>query len=101
MSTLQKFVHRAFPVVCCMIVGAAASLPAEAAVITWETPQTISGDSDVSTTGSLIYAYNVGPNTVSPSTVNGVTFAAFAYPVSGTTVSVGDVTFTESTDHRP
>ena len=66
--------------------------------IVWGTPQTISGDSDVSTAGSLLYAFNVGASTVAASTVNGVTFAAYHFPVdpSAQTVTVGDVTMTES-----
>jgi hypothetical protein len=73
---------------------------ADAAPIVWGTPQTISGDSDVSTAGSLVYAYNVGASTVAASTVNGVTFAAYPFPVSSTaqTVTVGSVTMTESPD---
>lgn len=35
-----------------------------AAVINWGSAQTISGDSDVSTTGSLLYAYNIGNSAV-------------------------------------
>lgn len=46
--------------------------------ITWQTPTTVVGDTDVSTAGTLVYAYNCSG---SASTVNGVTFA------SGTTSS--------------
>ncbi len=38
----------------------------------WESAQAISGDGDVSTEGSLVYAYNAG--SASDTTVNGVTF---------------------------
>lgn len=73
---------------------------AHAAPITWGTPQTISGDSDVVTTGALVYAYNLGPSNVASSTVNGVPFSAFAFPsisgnASGTSVTVGSVTISE------
>jgi hypothetical protein len=73
---------------------------AHAAPVVWGTPQTISGDSDVSTAGSLLYAYNVGSSTVAASTVNEVTFAAYPFPVSPSaqTVTVGNVTMTESPD---
>ncbi len=72
-----------------------------AAPIVWDTPQAISGDSDVDTTGSLLYAYNLGPSDVTSSTVSGVTFSAFAFPNpsgvnSGTSVTVGNVTISES-----
>jgi hypothetical protein len=57
-----------------------------AATITWNTPQNISGDTDVSTTGSLVQASNVsGPNT----TVNGVTFAEFPTGGGGGSVTFG------------
>jgi hypothetical protein len=66
--------------------------------ITWGAAQTISGDSDVNTLGSLVYAYNVGPSGVASTTVNGVLFNPFAFPVDymSNTVTVGSVTFTES-----
>jgi hypothetical protein len=72
-----------------------------AAPIVWGTPQAISGDSDVDTTGSLLYAYNVGPSDVTSSTVSGVTFSAFAFLntsgfSSGTSVTVGNVTISET-----
>jgi hypothetical protein len=73
---------------------------AHAAPIAWGTPQTISGDSDVVTTGALVYAYNLGPSNVASSTVNGVPFSSFAFPSpsgfnSGTSVTVGSVTISE------
>jgi hypothetical protein len=73
---------------------------ASAAPIVWATPQTITGDSDISTVGSLLYAYNVGQSTVAAATVNGVTFSAYPFPVGASTqtVTVGSVTMTESPD---
>jgi len=73
---------------------------AHAAPIAWGTPQTISGDGDVSTAGSLVYAYNVGPSpTVSSTvTVNGVAFQPFPiinFPTTNT-FTYGSVTITES-----
>jgi hypothetical protein len=56
-----------------------------AAVIAWGTPTTISGDTDVKTNGTHVYAYNFGsfdttrPNpssVVTSSIINGVTFTA-------------------------
>lgn len=47
----------------------------QAGLVTWQTPVTISGDTDVATQGTLNRAYNMGgPAT----TVNGVVFARFA-----------------------
>ncbi len=73
---------------------------AHAAPVVWGTPQTISGESDVSTAGSLLYAYNVGQSTVAAATVNGVLFSAYPFPIgaSSQTVTVGNVTMTESPD---
>lgn len=72
---------------------------ASAGLITWGSPTTVSGDSDVDTTGTRVYAYNIGPSDVAATTVNGVAFDAFAFPGQGNfsnSVTVGSVTFTES-----
>lgn len=42
--------------------------------ITWGTPATISGDTDVSTTGTLLYAYHWNGGNSTVSSVNGVPF---------------------------
>jgi hypothetical protein len=81
-------------------VAAWQSAPVKAALppIVWGSPQTVSGDSDVSTNGSLVYALTFG-GTAAPSsaTVNGVTFSPFTIPGGfPTTVTVGSVTLTES-----
>jgi hypothetical protein len=85
--------------------------PVRAASILWGTPTFITADTDVSTTGSLLYAYNFGaaagtsagtglrggstsvePASVPTATVNGVTFAPFAVPhLTSATVTVGSV----------
>lgn len=53
------------------ILGPFAQLHSLAAPITWGSPLVINDDSDVRTTGSLVFAYNFnGPDT----TVNGVLF---------------------------
>ena len=54
--------------------------PVRAADIIWGTPTIISGDTDVSTTGTLVHAYAFGNLLVPGATVNGVTFARFAVP---------------------
>lgn len=55
---------------------------AHAAPVTWGTPQPITGNSDVSTLGTLLDAINLGgatnPSQVTDTTVNGVTFRATA-----------------------
>ena len=69
-----------------------------AAVINWGSARTISGDSDVSKTGSLLYAYNIGNSAVQATTVNSVTFAPFVFPDRSALVTssgTGSVTFTE------
>ncbi|MFM7244596.1 MAG: hypothetical protein ACKO40_10575 [Planctomycetaceae bacterium] len=73
--------------------------PVSAATIAWGTPTTVTGDSDVDTTGTLVYAYNIGPNGVQSTTVSGVLFNAFAFPGQLdflNTVTVGSVNFTEN-----
>ncbi|MFM8356881.1 MAG: hypothetical protein ACKOBM_18555 [Gammaproteobacteria bacterium] len=72
--------------------------PARAAPITWGAATNISADSDVSTDGTLVYAYNFGTIATSP-VINGVTFTAFDLPivtVPGTPVTFGDVSISES-----
>lgn len=51
---------------------------AQSATVTWSAPQQITGDSDVSTTGTLIGAFNAGAPGVTSTTVNGVDFQSFA-----------------------
>lgn len=64
--------------------------------ITWGAAQTISGDSDVSTSGSLVYAYTFGTTSVAATTVNGVNFAAFGIPNYATaSATVGSLTLQE------
>jgi PEP-CTERM motif len=59
-----------------------------AASIIWGAPTGISGDTDVSTTGTLAGAFNIGGPGVATTTVNGVTFTGLA--VSGTSVTSGN-----------
>ena len=77
-----------------------ATAPAVAALppITWGTAQTVSGDSDVDTTGSLVYAFTFGGTAAPPSaTVNGVTFSPFRIPGGVvTSTTVGSVSLAES-----
>lgn len=71
-------------------IAALLSPPAHSADIIWSDPTQISGASDVSTTGSLIGAYNVGGVGVPSTTVNGVAFQSFA--TTGGTGSSGNFT---------
>jgi hypothetical protein len=71
------------------------ALPCDASSITWSAAQNISGDANVNTTGALVHAFNVGGPGVGGTTVNGVTFDPF--PLSGTTSTSGDFTFTIAT----
>lgn len=73
---------------------------ATAANIVWGSATTVSGDSDVDTTGSLVYAVTFGGTAAPPSTtVNGVTFSPFRIPpptVSTVTGTFGGRTITIS-----
>ncbi len=64
---------------------------AGAAPITWGSATTITGDTDVDTTGTLVAALHLGDTGVANTTVNGVTFAGLA--ISGTSVTSGNFTF--------
>ena len=63
----------------------------EAVSITWGAAQTITGDSDVSTSGTLVRAINIGAPglpSVANTTVNGVLFTGLA--LTGNNVTSGD-----------
>jgi hypothetical protein len=75
---------------------AALGTPIFGAPIIWGSPTIISGDSDVSTNGTLVAAFNLNGADV---TVNAVTFAGLTYPFMATTVTSGNFTFTESPSH--
>jgi hypothetical protein len=66
----------------------------DAAPVTWNAPTNIAGDSDVSTNGTLVAAYNFGDSggNVLPTTVNGVTFQAFSIDGLSSTYTVGNFT---------
>jgi len=67
---------------------------AGATPITWGAATNISGDADVSTSGSLVGAFNVGGPGVAATTVNGVVFSPFA--LSGLSSTTGNFTFTNA-----
>ena len=50
------------------------------------------GETDVTNTGTLVGAFNIGAVGVSPTTVNGVTFAPFEVLGQGSGTTVGNFT---------
>lgn len=80
------------------LLSAMAASTTNAAIITWGSPSNITGDSNVSTNGALVGAYNVGDTGVTNTgLINGVNFLAFALPTPtllnptpGTSVTVGN-----------
>ncbi len=71
----------------------AAYAGAEGSLLIWGNATNISGDSDVSTNGSLVAAFNMfGPDV----TVNGVTFSQFNVTGGTTSATNGNFTFTET-----
>ncbi|MGC8561535.1 MAG: hypothetical protein ACP5O1_12810, partial [Phycisphaerae bacterium] len=69
------------------IAAAMAAAPAHAATIAWGTATDVAGPSDVSTQGTLLYAYTLGAT--ANNTVNDVTFTDAAAPSSGNTLDFG------------
>ena len=65
---------------------------ASAATIAFSTPQNIAGDMDVSTTGTLLYAYHF----TQAVTVNGVSFSAFPITNFTSLATVGSQTITSA-----
>jgi hypothetical protein len=64
---------------------------AGATPITWGAATNISGDADVSTSGALVGAFNIGGQGVAATTVNGVVFSPFV--LSGLSSTTGNFTF--------
>jgi hypothetical protein len=100
-SFVRKFLRAIIPVA---VLASATPVYANS-VITWSPPQNISADSDVSTAGRLVGAFNLGAPqrnvvvdghvhqlwpVVSDTTVNGVTFVGL--PVNGLSVTAGTFT---------
>ena len=69
---------------------------AHAASITWGAATNITGDTDVSTTGSLVGAFNIGNTGVSSTTLNGVNFQGFAVPDGSTSATSGNFAMSSS-----
>ncbi len=62
---------------------------AAGAVVDWGAPQTISGDTDVLTSGTLEFAYNLGGTGTASTTLNGQTFAPFVVSTPTPSVTIG------------
>lgn len=69
-----------------LFLGSASVAPA--ATIVWDPAATISADTDVSTTGTFLKAFNLGDTTNSP-LINGVTFAAGPDKNDTNTLTIG------------
>jgi len=74
------------------ILAAGVGAVASAEPIAWGSAQNISGSNDVSTSGSLVYAYQFGNNLTGTTTVNGVAFQPFNVATESTTATTGNVT---------
>ena len=99
MSLFRVWMHYATAAVMGVaVVTAGDGTIASAGPISWGPAQNITGDSDVSTVGTLLCAYNFGTASVASTTVNGVTFAPFVIQDFQTSGTVGSVTITESPD---
>lgn len=82
---------RCSPIRVASVLIALCALDLRAATITWSSPTNISGDTDVSTLGTLVKAYNLGTTGVASTTVNGVNFTGLA--LSGLSLTDGNFTF--------
>lgn len=81
-----------------------AAITTEAAMVSWGAATDIAGDSDVSTNGTLVMAFNFGDPTVTSTTVNGVTFDPFPLLTSDPSVkiyTVGNATLSTADDRGP
>lgn len=67
---------------------------AHAGLIAWGSAQNITGDTDVSTAGTLFGARNIGDVSVSAATVNGVLFQSLAVPSGSFGGGLGNFTIT-------
>jgi hypothetical protein len=72
---LKMMKKKIFTWLAALLLAEASTSVVSGATVLWSSPQSISGDADVSTSGSIILAANIGSATAT--TVNGVTFAAY------------------------
>jgi hypothetical protein len=101
MRSDQSLPFVAFPASALFVLAVACGLvaapAARGAVITWGSATNVNADGDVSTTGTLINASNVGFLGTPSSTVNGVTFLPMIFTSPGASsesVTVGNATLT-------
>jgi len=80
----MKFTHLLTAAVCALVLTS----PTHAATVTWGAATNISGDTDVSTNGTLVGAINIGAPGVANTTVNGVLFTGLA--LTGNNVTSGN-----------
>lgn len=73
-----------------------AATSANAGFVTWSAPETITGDADVSTAGTLVVAHNLGVAGNTSATVGGVTFTPFA--TSTPVNTLGNVTMSAASN---
>ena len=74
----------------------AATASAHAGLVTWGPATTIVGNTDVSTSGTLVVAHNLGGTGNPPTTVNGVTFTPFV--TNGPVNTLGNVTMSAASN---
>lgn len=75
---------------------ACTAAPARGAAITWSAAQNISGDTDVSTTGTRVGAFHYSPPVSTDVTVNGVVFQGVSVSQFTTSVTSGNFTLAGS-----
>jgi hypothetical protein len=68
--------------------GLSSILTGFSANVVWQTPATITADTDISTAGTLVSAYNMGGTAV---TLNGVTFAEGTFTVPSGSLTFGSM----------
>lgn len=79
------------------VVSSGSSVFAAPPPIVWGNATTIAGDSDVTTEGTLAYAYNFGSASSAVSTtINGVTFSPAVISLGTASIAFGNLTVSES-----
>ena len=87
---------RSFLTMAIIVMSVTASTAAD---ISWGPATNIVGESNVSTLGTLVGAFNIGPTGVPDTTVNGVLFQGFAVPLFSTSATFGNFTLTRGPEN--
>jgi len=87
-STVTRSIRSSFLAASILALASAS----HAATVTWGAATGITGDSDVSTAGTLVGAFDIGATGVGNTNVNGTTFTALT--VTGTSVTSGNFNLT-------